>query len=250
MSELQSVDEASTEGVLLPDYRAISGLAIAGLLLGLASILTFVHPVLWVIPLAAVIVCWLALRAIAAQPSTLMGRHAALIGMTVALTCGVSCPIQYVLYRYQLRTEAVATAREWFAALRENRPFVAHQLSLSPEGRWSLDEAALVSRYAEEPTGLKAYVKNPTVRLLLVLGKQCHVRFYEHIGMLSNSSSENILDLYAVTVENQGQRTSFLVRVSLSRTYNLAARQWQWRVSQSDFIQAPPGQVGFDLTRF
>lgn len=250
MSETQSVEQTSSEeGVILPDYRAVSGLAIAGLLLGLASVLVFVHPVLWIVPLAALVLCVSALRQIAAQPTALLGRRAALVGLAAALIFGISAPVHYVLYRYQLRAEAIGVAAEWFTALRDDRPFVAHQWSLPPEARWSLDENALVIRYMGETGGLKSYVTKPAVQMLLALGKRCHVRYYEHVGIRSDSTSDNVMDVYAVTVESQGKRVSFFIRVSMMRTYNLAANAWQWRVSQTDFIHSPPGQMGFDFTR-
>ncbi|HEX5446770.1 MAG TPA: hypothetical protein VFW87_23330 [Pirellulales bacterium] len=251
MSEVQSAEERSSEeGVLLPEYRAVSGSAVAGLLLGLAGILAFVHPVFWSVPLAAVVVCGIALRQVAAQSSALVGRRAALIGLAVALICGISAPLQFFLYRYQLRVDAARTANEWFTAIRENRPYVAHQLTLLPEARWSLDEAGLVKRYAGDAAGLRSYVEKPTVQLLLTLGKQCHVRYYEHVGMRSDPSSQNVLDIYAVTVESQGRRVTFLVRVSLIRSYHLATKSWQWRVSQTEFIQAPPGEMGVNFGGF
>lgn len=252
MSEVQSIaDSSAEEGVVLPDYRAVSGLAVAGLLLGLAAVLAFIHPVLWLVPLAAVVICGLALRQIAAQPSALVGRRAALVGLAAALICGISAPVQYFLYRYQLRAEAISVAGEWFTAVREDRPFVAHQLSMPPESRWTLDDAAMVSRYSSEAGGgLQSYAEKPTVRMLLALGKQCRVRYYEHVGIRSDSTSENVLDIYAVTVESQGKRVSFFIRVSMIRSYNLAANAWQWRVSQTEFIQAPPGQMGFDFSQF
>lgn len=250
MSELKPVQETSTaDGVVLPDYRAVSGLAIGGLLLGLASLLAFVHPAFWVVPLAAVATCSVALRQLTRE-ATLVGRRAALIGLAVALICGISSPIQFFIFRYQLRVEAIRTAREWFTALREDRPWAAHQWTLSPEGRWSLDDAGLVAKYAAEPDRLKSYAENPTVHLLLSLGKQCRVRLYEHVGVVSGNGGDNVLDVYSVTVNQDGRRVSFFIRMSLSRSYNLATNHWEWRIATADFIHAPPGEVGFDFNRF
>ncbi len=48
-------------------YRAISSLALAGLLAGLLSPLAMFAPVLWLVPLAAVLVSGLALRRLTAR---------------------------------------------------------------------------------------------------------------------------------------------------------------------------------------
>lgn len=250
MSRVPSADELSAaEGMMLPEYRAVSGWAIGGLLLGLAAVLAFIHPVLWVVPVAGAVTCLLALRQISAQASALVGRRAALVGLAICLIVGISCPVQFFLVRYQLRAAAIRAARDWFTAVRYDRPFVAHQLSLQPEARWTLDDVALVSRYLGEGGGLKAYVSDPLVRLLLVLGKQCRVRHYDHVGVISDSSSDNVMDVYAVTVEHNGRRTTFFVRVAAVRTFNLAANEWQWRISRTEFVRAPPGQLGFEFTR-
>lgn len=250
MSELQPVQERFTEeGMLLPEYRAVSGLAVGGLLLGLASVLAFVHPTLWAMPVVAVIVCGLALRRLASEGSTLVGRRAALIGLAVALICGISSPIQYFSFRYQMRADAIRAAREWFTALREDRPWAAHQLTVSPEGRWSLDDAGLVGKYTADPDRLKSYAKNDTIRLLLTLGKHCHVRHYENIGVVTTMGGQNVLDIYAVTVEYEGRRITFFIRIGLFRTYNLATGKWEWRISTADFVRAPPGEFGFEAAR-
>lgn len=234
---------------MLPEYRAVSGLAVGGLLLGLASVLAFVHPTLWAMPVVAVVVCGLALRRLASEGTTLVGRRPALIGLAAALICGVSSPVQYYSFRYQMRADAIRAAREWFTALRENRPWAAHQLTLSPEGRWSLDDAGLVGKYTAEPERLKSYAKNDTIRLLLTLGKHCHVRHYENIGVVSTMGGQNVLDIYTVTVEHEGRRVTFFLRLVLVRTYNFATGNWEWRVSTADFVRAPPGEFGFEAAR-
>lgn len=235
--------------MVLPEYRAVSGLAVGGLLLGLASVLAFVHPTLWAMPVVAVVVCGLALRRLAAERSTLVGRRAALIGLAAALICGISSPIQYFVSRYQMRADAIRAARVWFTALREDRPWAAHQLTLWPEGRWSLDDAGLVGKYTAEPDRLKSYAKNDAVRLLLTLGKQCHVRHYENVGVVSTIGGQDVIDIYAVTVEHEGRRVTFFVRTVLFRSYNLATGTWEWRVAAADFVRAPPGQFGFEAAR-
>ncbi len=55
-------------------YRAVSSLAVAGLMAGLLSLLAMFATVLWLLPLAAVVLSGLALRRLAARGPELVGR--------------------------------------------------------------------------------------------------------------------------------------------------------------------------------
>ena len=80
-----SIAEPIEEG-----YCAVSLPAMAGLLLGLASGLAFLHPMLWLVPLLAIGVCLFALRQIDRYVPNLTGRAAARIGLSLAVIFGVA----------------------------------------------------------------------------------------------------------------------------------------------------------------
>ena len=114
-------------------YRALSSLAVAGLLAGLLSPLAMFAPVLWLVPLAAVVLSGLALRRIAARWPELVGRPAALAGLMLGVAFLVAAPVDDLVYRYFLRQQARQFAEIWIDAVRHGEVYKAHQLMLASE---------------------------------------------------------------------------------------------------------------------
>ena len=222
-------------------YREISGRAVAGLCAGAVSALAMSGELFWLIPPVAVAINLAALREIRRRGRQMIGRRAALAGLALALIFGLSAPLQRPIHRWGLRAEAIGLARQWFVALRENEPHQAHQLALPQWTRMPADEA-LAARYAEDQArrALANYIDQPAVRLLLRLGKFAHVRYYANLSLSPGDEEEKVIDLYAVTVEQNGRRTSFFVKLALTRRLDLLRRVWSWQVSTVEFVPRPP----------
>lgn len=246
MNELQtdSVQALMPEPNTDPVYRELSGLAVAGFCAGVVSALAMANEILWLIPPVALAINLSALRAIRRRGRPMAGRRAALAGLALALIFGMSAPLQGPLHHWRLRTEAIDLARQWFVALRENRPEVAHQLATPQWIRLPADEA-LVARYTEDKgrRALKQYTAQPAVRLLLTSGKHAHIRYFGNLSVTSEEEQETVVDVYAVTVEQEGRRSSFFVKLSLARRLDLLRRVWSWQVSTVEFLQSAPDQL-------
>lgn len=90
-----------TEEVPETRYRALSGLAIASMGLGLLSGLTFLGWSLAVVPVAGLIVGWMALRRIERNPEEMTGKTLAQAGMALSLVLWVSgYTWQYYLFAH------------------------------------------------------------------------------------------------------------------------------------------------------
>jgi hypothetical protein len=70
------------------DYRGVSGLAIAALVLGLLSPVAFVAPLLWSVPIFAIGFAWAAMHRIKAGGGELVGGNMALLGLLLAVLSG------------------------------------------------------------------------------------------------------------------------------------------------------------------
>src|SRR5690606_9827237 len=79
---------STTAGLGSGDYVAISGLAVAAILLGLSSVLALLHPVMLIIPIAAVIFTIMAVVKIRGSNRTQWGIPLALLGGVVAVLVG------------------------------------------------------------------------------------------------------------------------------------------------------------------
>lgn len=216
-------------------YRAISGLAIAGLLAGALSLLALAAPLLWVVAAVAVIVNLKALQWIAANEPALLGRKAALAGLALSVFAVCAVPVDWFLYRLSVRREARQFAEMWFDYLRADRPIWAHQLTIGPTSREPLNEKKLWESYRDEQARqmLQAYLVRPEVRTLLALGDRAIVRFYDTESQWTDGPRERVYQTFAVTFPDSDGLKTFFVGVSLEREVDLPTRHAYWRVVAS-----------------
>ncbi|HVA45564.1 MAG TPA: hypothetical protein VNH11_04185 [Pirellulales bacterium] len=241
-------EDAEVDRELGP-YRAVSGLAVAGLIMGLFSATALIHPLLWLVACVAIVVNALALRRIAALEPMLIGRKAALVGLASSLIFVISAPVQNLVHRRALRQESMEIAQEWFTDLRENRPEMAHKMSQFP-----LTAAArLKSPLPDYESGkipldpLRKFVRESPVDLLLKLGKRARIRWYAHEDVWADRGLEGVRDIYAVTVGDGPQATSFFIRIGTTRSRDIVTGEWQWQVTKHEFVSATPtGLLGND----
>ncbi|MBI2823876.1 MAG: hypothetical protein HYX69_04190 [Planctomycetia bacterium] len=223
-------------------YRAISALAVAGVLAALVSILAFWHPILWVLPAAAVIVNVLALRRIARSAPELIGRGVALAGLGLALVLAAAAPTRYFVWQWRSRLEARDLALRWFEALREGHPAKAVHMILAPNAPLSGSDD-LWAYYRGAPDGpqyVRTFASEPAVRAILALGPAAHVRPLGTEEHYTTNMTERLTSLFAVTYDRAGKPSTFLVRILLERKLEAAHRTNQWRLLKASFVDAPP----------
>ncbi|HET6883926.1 MAG TPA: hypothetical protein VFI31_27480 [Pirellulales bacterium] len=228
----------------LQDYKAVCGSALIGLLLGLFSVVAFVHPLLLLAPLAGILVNVYALRQLALASPPQVGWKAALIGLACSLICGISAPLQYGLHRRALRAEAVAIADEFFTALRENHPDAAYRLTQYPTtraGRANPSRELMMddNRSDLAHASMRRFTQEPPVSLILKLGKRARVRLYQHEEVWSDVTSEGVRDVYVITAGEGPRASSFFVRLGCTRTPDIGSGEAQWQVTKHEFISMP-----------
>jgi len=202
------------------EYRIVSSQAVLGLIVGLLSPLAVLDPSLWCVPILGVILSVWALRRIKKNAPVVVGRKMAWTGLALSLFFITSVPAYSLVYRTIVRNEAEQFSDLWFQYLVQNQPQKAHQLTLAPGLRQPLNDR-LWDYYRNSPRPrkeLETYVGNPTVRTLLELGPRARARFYQTAGQLRDDGSDQVVLLYAVTYEESGEKKSFFVTLSASRT--------------------------------
>jgi hypothetical protein len=128
--ELHDADE-------LGQYRSLSTLAIAAVVLGLCSPLALVAPILLAIPLLAIAVAGLALARIHASAASLTGRPLALAGIALGVVFAVAAPTHtYVRERLSIH-HADESARRWLSLLSAGRIDEALEL-MTPQALMNL----------------------------------------------------------------------------------------------------------------
>jgi hypothetical protein len=232
----------------LQDYKAVSGPAVVGLLVGFLSVIAFSHRLLILVPLVGVLVNVYALRQLALASPPLIGRKAALTGLACSLICGISALLQFALYQWEMRAQAVAIADEWFTALRENRPDAAYRLTQYPttkagRGSPSIEMTMDNERGQMFLKSVRRFTQEPPVAQLLKLGKRAHVRLYQHEDVWADRDLEGARNVYVVTVGDGPHAASFFVRLGCSRSQDVATGDWQWQITKYEFISMPSEEI-------
>ena len=213
-------------------YRVVSGLAVTGLILALFAPVALAHPALWVVPAAAIVVSLVALGRIAAAAPAMIGRKAAIAGLVLSVLCGAIACSEWCTFRSLIDREAHQFAEYWFVSLRNGEPHKAHQLSEYPESRLAVDET-LWEHYAsgtDSRRKLEDYVRRPEIESLLALGDQAKVRYYDTERVYRDHGSDTVVQVYAVTCREGGEKTSYFVRLSMQRHLLPEPGRAYWRV--------------------
>lgn len=222
----------------LESYRAVSLLALFGLLLGLMSPLAIVRPLLIVVPVAAVCVSGLAIARIRKSDGRLVGRGAASLGLCLGIFFAALGPAHDATRQRLIFRQARPIAEQFFATLASGEPHKAMQLTKMSASRQPFDDR-LWDYFREDDEArkeLRQFVDHPLIRTLLSLGDRAKVRFYDNERLQRSSArSERASLLYAVTYNRGGQttgkKTSFFVVITLQRVVGRDDSTPQWRVA-------------------
>lgn len=153
----------------LPTYRRLSGMALGALILGLASPLAMVSPVLWLVPVIAIAVAIRALYQVRAEPDVYSGSGFAWIGLVLAVVFLAAAPARTVSREEWLDTRSGLFAQQWIDYLRSGQSHKAHQLHTYESLRLPLDGrlADTYLRDEEMTREFHRFLAKPPVQALL-----------------------------------------------------------------------------------
>jgi len=103
------------------DYRPVSPLAVAALLLGCCSAVAVFTRATWFVPLVGVLTATVALAEVSRPLAARVGRLPALAGLALSLGFGAQAVTQAVAGRWIDRTRAIVTAETWIDAVCSDR---------------------------------------------------------------------------------------------------------------------------------
>jgi hypothetical protein len=222
-------------------YRPVSGWAVAGLLLGLASVFALAAPLLWTVPALGLAASAIALWRLSRPANVAIGHTAALCGLALALIFGTAAPSATLSNRWYLVRQADALAQSWFGYLRANEPAQAAQL-LEAAGRRQTRSDQLEQYYqqSEPRKELRTFVDQPLVTTLLALGSQAEVRLYESADIDHNEQRDLVTLYYAVTRQQDGRPKTFFVKLMVDRSIDRKTRQPSWQILSTSGGARPP----------
>lgn len=157
-------------------YRPISGLAVTGFTLALASLSAFLHPFLWVLPPIALLVSVYANLRLHVLREVYAGQTLAKIAIGLALLSTISPPLQYFLQR----TVVLRQGREWtnvyIDRVLANDLSGAFVLTVSPARRHGKPLEQVITENAES---YRTFLKRQDISILAGNGRNAQ---FTHIA--------------------------------------------------------------------
>ncbi|MBC8354220.1 MAG: hypothetical protein H8E66_19680 [Planctomycetes bacterium] len=238
----------SAETPELEDYHPISPLTIGACLAACASLLAVIHPILWVVPVVAVVLSTCAIVRVSSAHSRYSGRTAAVFALCGAVLIGAYAPARVLSRDRLLYARSQEKAAEWIKLIQEGRVQEAHQLSLSESARFRGPES-LASHYRALPPihgsstedvmresmggprageQLRMFVSEPVVAKLLAFGDRAQIEHLENGTIGYDYGDVTVVQVFRASgvVGGGSESIDFLIRTSRREGKNLGS----WKV--------------------
>lgn len=244
-------DESGEES--LHSYRSINRTSVVGFSLGVLSALSLLHWLLLPIAVAAILVCAVALRQIAARPEEFLGRKAALAGIVLAVFFLGFAATREITRRNTLDRQARHHANQWFQLLQEGslpNLYKAFELEKryperQPEGTdlalkfgdpkefdsmevLSTDEE-LMDAYLPR-RNFHNFLQRPIVKQIIENGPRSELVFERVVGRNRSTNQDIVILQYTMHYRENGQAKTSRLFVKLGRYYYTDLRQAHWSV--------------------
>lgn len=223
-------------------YRTLSWWAVAALLLGLLSVTAVFSSRLVVLPVAAVALSIVALRTLAANPTQLIGRKAALAGLSLALLFGTWSVTHAAVRRHLLFAEARIHAQQWLEMVQAGRLLEAHQLHLPQESRRSPGTPleAFYNQDREGKQAMETFFRQPPLKELVAAGPGGTVRFQRDELIESEQNIGTQLDTitqrYVLDYREDDQPRTMEFLLTLTRKYRREHDEFRWEVRDASLL--------------
>ena len=221
------------EGLEGPGYRAVSGLAVLALLLGVSSVLAPVYIVFWILPLATITVAIRAFRGINRVDSNLTGRGLAVTGLLLALLFGSMAPARHYKRKAAVNQQAEQFAMRWFALLQKGSVYTAHQLLMDPKRRLSTSLIPL-EEYQNDvklKDMLEQFVGDEPIKTLVAQKEQAIYTLASQVSQSSHLQVITIKQLYHAQFQQDGSTRTIPLKLSISCQYDKSSKQSYWTIS-------------------
>ena len=215
----------------LRGYRAISLLAPITALLGIASVLALIHPLLWIVPLFAIVIGTIALRQISTNPE-MIGRKAVLFGLMLALFLGTFSPARLLTRQWMLSYESRRIASDWLELVRQGRLEEAHQWTLRPTDRQATD-VSLDKYYESSGAALKDlddFFNREIIERFRSVAQVGKIRFERKSVVAHANDADHVAHHFAVSKDVNGQSECVQIVTALKRSLNPRTRAAYWVV--------------------
>jgi hypothetical protein len=214
-------------------YRRLSALAVLALAAGLLSVVAFVHPLFWALPIIAIGLAAGALWHIRQHPGEVVGRSAALAGLAAAVFFGVGAISYSAARETWLVNRSRQAADRFLSLLASGQIHEAHQLTLLQSTRLPTNsdfEAAL----AADPEGAKAFEQFRKGELIQRLHRTELIPQFERGRLANYDMLAEYTELeYLLHDGKLPDRMRFVVEFARDTD----TRQERWRIAQIGAVE-------------
>ena len=212
-------------------YRAISRFVPLSVVFGVASSLALIHPLLWLIPLATVILAVIGLRQIAGNPE-LIGRKSILFGLVCGCFFGTLAPVHVLTHNHLLSREARRVASDWLELIRQDRMQEAHQWMLEPsqrKGSFSPPQDHSESKSPEDE-GLNRFLSETPVNSFRdkIVNSSLHFDGRQDFSVLDEVSF--VVHRFVVVSESSDTTSDWTFQVTVKRTTHRNTGEAYWTI--------------------
>ncbi|PQO45610.1 DUF4190 domain-containing protein [Blastopirellula marina] len=207
----------SAENEDLMEYREISRLAVAALVLGIFSVLAIFTSVLWIVPVLAIVFGLAAYYQID-RSEVLTGKAMAMIGMALAAVWLGASVTQTTVQSSSFKAESRKMAADWLDLIIDGKLMEAHQLTRHPAGRAPF-KMSLASFYAEEEVrqeGLDAFQNRDFVKEIQEHQGELEAKFVRDVSVRKSENSRYGTHLFQI-VDKQSGKSLWDVKVTMER---------------------------------
>ena len=225
-----------------PDYRPLSGMALAGFCLSFITPIAFWHPAGVAIPVLIIVFNLCAIIHISRAGRPTAGRGLALWGLCIALICGGWAGAMFGSQRYILASESQEFAKSWFDFLSRGEPHKAIMLTRTPGTRAPIDDDLwqFFRTELQAQRGLRNYVKEPAVAAVLAIGDKAVVRHYQNNSVEYEDGEHSLTDVYAVSFDVAGERRVVFIELTVVRSYVPLYENYSWKLNEVSILSRPP----------
>ena len=230
-TECPEVRFSSTDAQDMVQYRPVSRLAVASMLVGLLSAAAIVNPLACWIALVAVILALASLRTLAKEGSAMLGRKAAVAGLMMGLGFGACGMTRYLARQPLLYREARTHARRWIELVQARRLYEAHQLHLPQEERQPAD-TDLDKVYQDDPAkqAFRSFFGEAPLKDIVNIGRRGRLRFVGNDGIEIERELGQRIEVislrYAIDYAEGGTTKSLPFVIGIARRYVEGELRW------------------------
>jgi hypothetical protein len=219
----------------------ISGLAVVSLLLGLASPLSLVAPLLWAIPLFGAALAMVTVRRVASSDGALIGRRAAVIGLALSVACLCAAATRSVVSEQMLSQQARSIALKWLALVESGDVSSAYEYTTDNT------RGPLPPIEPGRPVLLRDPIGDfrgiPLIRFLMSAGKGARTEFDKDLEITEESNGTfRVKQQFLVIPAGGSESSAVVVHVTAERARRSILEGPKWLVLEygSDNLPAPP----------